>query len=294
MQEQGFEYVAYVDPRMVSFSPADEGGLEWGSKEWTEKYGYGVTTQWFSQDAVGPDLVGYESFGGGPEEESDDPNAEVYEGLSESEQTAYDAALWGDPDDQPVIDESLTEDEIQEQFENWEPSGCSAEGDDAVYGSQRSSEFYTTFSEELDELYESMEADPRIVELQQKVADCVSDKGLEYVSEEDYWQQMEPVQTELNEGVTYPGQEVTPEEMEAMSEDELNELYSQPETLTEDTRQRLAELQATEIELAVAAYDCGAGYSQNEDLYEEVRVEYEQSFLDDHADELEDFRATEE
>jgi hypothetical protein len=289
MQEQGFEYVAYVDPDMVTFVPTSSDGLEWGSEEWVRKYGYGVTTQWFSQEAVGPDLVGYESHES-ESDESGDPNTEIYESLSESEREAYDVALWGDPDDQPVFDETLTEEEMEEQFAEWEPTGCSAEADADVYGFEEANSFYMEYSDEMQEMYEAMLADPRVVELEQETSDCVTDRGLEYVSENDYWEEMNPIREELEAGVELPGMDLSAEEMDEMTAEEVEEMFSQPENLTDDVKARLAELQEEEIALAVAVYECGGGTQQNEELFEEIRVEYEQQFLDDHADELESFK----
>ncbi len=59
MREQGFEYLPIDTTAQQAFWEEQScGDLEWGTDEWTEKYGFGITTQRFSQAQVGPDLVG--------------------------------------------------------------------------------------------------------------------------------------------------------------------------------------------------------------------------------------------
>src|SRR5665647_1752015 len=56
-------------------------GLEWGSKEFTEQYGYGITTNpVLGEDAAQPE----------------DPNAEYVAGMTPTEQEAYYTALYGE------------------------------------------------------------------------------------------------------------------------------------------------------------------------------------------------------
>ena len=95
MAAEGFEWEPNPEEGIFfGGPPIDDEGLEWGSDEWTAKYGLGISTLAFPQDLVGPDLLGTsESFGFGGEHE--DPNQEYVEGLSESEQEAYYATLYG-------------------------------------------------------------------------------------------------------------------------------------------------------------------------------------------------------
>ena len=90
-------------------------------------------------------------------------------------------------------------------------------------------------------------------------------------------------------GDPFAGTGLNPEEM---SQEELDEFFENlpPPTLSDEDKAVLARLQAEEVELAIAVNDCGGGPRDLEGLYDEVRIEYEQRFLDENADELEPFR----
>ena len=94
MAKEGFEY--FYDPPEQRLQLS--GGFEhpYGSAEWADRYGVGASTLLFTQDEVGPDLVG------SPEPEirisGDDMNdpADLYlESLGETGQAAYWVALYG-------------------------------------------------------------------------------------------------------------------------------------------------------------------------------------------------------
>jgi hypothetical protein len=211
--------------------------------------------------------------------------------LSESEQEAYYAALYGDPDDFPVFDETQSEEEIEAQMEDfaYEPSGC--QGEAYAESEDPSNRFYQDFGDELEELYERIQNDPRVVEAEQAVAECVADRGLEYTDEEGVYQQFEDELMEIDSMVDFPGQDLSEEELASMSDEELNALYSQPRELPQEALDKLADLQEREIALAVAVNECGGGFRNAEELYREVSAEHEQEFLDEHADELSDYEA---
>ncbi len=94
MREQGFEYIP-VDHSQFWYDEDEFAGEEqWGTSEWIRTYGFGVTTMRFSQEQVGPDLVGYDPhMYEGPEEEFVDPNQDYRDSLSEPERQACDEAL---------------------------------------------------------------------------------------------------------------------------------------------------------------------------------------------------------
>ena len=286
MKEQGFDYIP-VDPPDISFFETED-GLEYGSEEWTAKYGFGITTQWFSQDEVGPDLVGHEGFV--DDETYEDPNQEIVEALSQAEQDAYNEALYGNEDDFIVDDRTLSEEETEAHFEDYEPSGCYGE----TFAEDGMNRFYTEFSDEIDEMYERMQTDPRVVESEKETATCVAGKGLEFTSMDDAYELFEPELSALHEEVGYPGQDLTEADFEAMTPEELEALYDQGLELSPEVKARLAELQDKEITLAKAVFDCGGGPDEQIDLYNEVRIEYEERFLEDNADRLAEFQANAE
>ncbi len=292
MQDLGFEYIP-VDPEEFMFFGDSGDGPEWGTEEWTATYGFGVSTQWFSQEQVGPDLVGWDdsSFA---EEEMNDPNQEIVDAMSESEMEAYYEALYGSDDAFPQFDETLSQEEIDAQLEDftWEPQGCEGE----AYASEDSPErFYIEFSDEIDDMFERMQSDPRIAEAEAKVASCVGDKGFTYTTMEDVYQTFETRLQDISamEGV-FDFPDVSEEEMEAMTDAEFDELFNQgPPPLSDQDRAILAEIQADEIAMAIAVDECGGGWEAQNDLFEEIRVEYEQEFIDANADRLSEFKAGE-
>ncbi len=290
MRAEGFEYTPQ-DPSEFAFFGGDE-DIEWGSEEWVRTFGYGVTTQSFSQSEVGPELIGYDDSQFRDDDGPVDPNFEYMQSLSEPEQEAYQLALYGQ---EPEFDpETMTDEEINAIFQDFEFGGCqnqaSEEGD---FGKQQA--FYQEFGDQINEMYEAMEEDPRVLDAQAKIEACVVDKGVEYIPEEDAYEyfeeQLEPIRSN-----TYQQFETDPlaeEDAAAMSDEEIEEFYDnlpQPEVSDED-KAILGELQQEEIASAVAAFECGGGFSNQFELFNELRVEYEQRFMDENAAALEAFAA---
>lgn len=287
MREEGFEYIP-VDPEQ-SFFFEEPGDLEWGSDEWVAKYGFGITTMWFSQEEVGPNLVGhdYASF---EEEQSNDPNQEIVEAMSFSEQDAYYAALYGN-DDFPEFDETMSDEEIDAELEDFDfrPSGC--EGQAYNESDHPSFKFYEEFGDELEGMYERAQNDPRVVEAEQEIASCVADKGYEYTNEQEVYQRFDTELTSIENTLTFPGDELTEEDFSTMSEEELNAIFNQPRELSDEALETLAEIQAEEVSLAVAVNECGGGFANQGNLVQEVMAELEQEFLDQNADRVAEFKA---
>lgn len=296
MAAEGFEWIPDDESTMFSGPSADSEGLEYGSEEWVAKYGFGISTQMFPQEMVGPNLVGMdEAMFGGPGEDYEDPNAEYLGTLSEAESDAFYEALYG-ADTGPEIDESMSEEEIEEAFREWEannePTGCMNIAQEEMFGGQ---DFFLEFGDELEDMWERLESDPRVVEANAEIAGCMADKGLSFTSlqdaNEDIWERVEPMQEELFGAMDEIN--ISEEEAEAMSQEELEAMYA-PEELSDDAKARLAEIQAEEIELAVAVNDCGGGYEQQEELYREVQFDMETQFVEENEDRLEEFKVTQE
>ncbi len=296
MANEGFEYV-HPDTSGGSSIFGDEDGLEWGSRAWVEKYGYGVTTQAFGESQVAPEAVGYpDDAMSDSGDDFTDPNQEYVSSLSESERMAYEEALWGE---QPEVDESMTEEEMDAFFEDFEPTGCQTTAYEEVFAGEDSfMGFYEAFGDELDEMYQRMEADPRFVAAQDEIRTCVEEKGLTYVSEEDAYEhfgsEVESLQNELYSNQPAPEMPAGFDEMTIEEQDawyaENEQLFAEPE-LSADQKARLAEMQAEEIEIAVASYDCGGSWVQQADLYQELIVEYETEFIETHGDEMQQYKA---
>lgn len=289
MKEQGFEYI----PRDNSdFSiVTGEDGIDYESREYAEKYGFGITTQHFSQEEVGPELVGHD-FADFEESMDDDPNNAIVEAMDEGEREAYYEALYGDEDDFPQFDpETMTDEELEAMEEEFvfEPQGCEGQ----AWAEDASNSFYQDFSDELDAMYEAIEDDPRLKEREQEVSECVAGEGLEFDGfDDDLYERFEEDLNRIDEMIGgFPGEDLTEEDFAAMTEEQLDELFNQPREFTPEARTLLGELQAKEVELAVAVYDCGGSFEDNRELYAEVTAEYEERFLADNADRLAEYKA---
>lgn len=286
MAEKGFEYQPQDVEQMMSFSgpPSDE--FEPGSTEWINKYGFGISTQRFPQSMVG-DLVGMSDEGFmGPGEDFVDPNAEYVDGLSDGERDAYFEALHGQPPD--FGPEGPDEDFV------FEPDGCQFEAfRDGPGGGGDSNvrDFYQAFGDEVQALQERIEADGRIVAFNAEVSSCVAEAGMEWTSIRDVYEQFEPRMRELQPQAFSGGDpfEAAGLDPENMSDRELDEFYMELNRLDPGQLALLAEIQAEEIALAQEVIACGGGPVNEQVIRNEVRVEYEQAFLDENAEELAEF-----
>ncbi len=284
MREQGFEYTP-VNFDDVSFFGGGEDGVEWGSDEWTAKYGLGISTLRFSQDSVGPNLVGNDfeaSFG-----PSNDPNQARIEAMSESEQEAYYTALYGDTSafeqDPTVADEESSDSGTIDQFEL---GGCQGE----AYESDNSSRFFQDFQDELDDLYRRAQNDPRLIDAQQKVAECVIEKGHNFTNQQDLIDELEEGLNTIEQPINDQFAQVSEDDLANMSDEELNALFNTAPELSEESRAKLAELQEREVSVAVALNECDGDGEESEQLFQEVFAEYEQRFLDENSDRLADYQ----
>lgn len=273
----GFEYQPIEQSGGFSFDPYAELDVEWGTREFAEQYGLGMST-FFEQEQ--------EMFASDGGDEFVDPNQDYVESLSDSERDAYYLALYGES---PEIDESLSDEEMNEIFEDFVPTGCESEARAEVYGpgffgGGAQSDAMQEFNDLQQDLYERIEADPRVVEAQSEWQACMSEAGHDFSDEQDMWESLNERMNEVYESQSFPGQDLTEAEFEAMSEDELEALYSTP---PEFDRELLDEIQAFEIDVAVANFDCGAGSMR---LRFEVQRELETDFVEQHADLIDEVR----
>ena len=79
MTEQGFDYVPFVHP-LTDTSSMDD--LDYASRAFVEKYGYGISTMNTAVSSTTESTV-------------IDPNEAIVEAMCEAEREAYFAALWG-------------------------------------------------------------------------------------------------------------------------------------------------------------------------------------------------------
>jgi len=258
----GFEYTSEtVDVQVYSAEDVD-----YMSREYAETNGFGYTT------SLGQPFDQAQAYV--------DPNADYLASLSEAEQEEFYTTLYGD---QSYWDEVNSDEELaalqEEQPELFEPSGCYNDASSST--AQASQAFWSTHSDELQELNELAEDSSHV---QQPLADwsrCMAEHGHNFTTPDDLDSVMDPYMNDLYATASHPSQDLTEDEMMALSEEEMNELWSQPEQFDPDL---LAEAQEYEIELAVTAWDCGMT-----DLYASYQTaldELQQQFITSNLDEL--------
>jgi len=272
MAEEGFEYIP-VDYSAIDggemIMPVDEDGeeLQWGTLEFAKKYGYGQTTNpW--QDSQ-PEPLPVDPEGGWV-----DPNQEYLESMSETEMAAYQEALWGV---QPDF-------ENEEDWENWNPTweeqGCQGWAQHEVYGDQMwnsdpEDNKWADLQKEMDDMYMSMESDPRITEAVADWASCMADAGFPglatiYDAEQGISEKVQAIYEEND-----PWAELGP--------DATEEDYAEAQKKMD---QMLADITPEEIETATADFTCREEVDY-QGVYNEVNLDLQQQFYDSHKAELE-------
>lgn len=255
MAEQGFEYVPVDYASMSQPAVAEESEVEWGTREFAEQYGYGMTS-WpgMDEEPLPEEDMGWE-----------DPNQAYVEAMSDTERDAYYVALHGE----------MTGPEPGEEEEweyDWTQAGCQGSSQHAIeekYG--LGGEEMTALQEEMEQLFTQIEADERITALTAQWSECMADAGYTGLASMDDAQNALMEQQNAIYDEVY-GQDVVEE--------------SEWEKLEAEVEKRTAELREAEIATAVADFDC-----QDEVGFEKVRVEvtneYQQTFVDAHRAELE-------
>lgn len=291
MTAEGFEYIPIDYSAQIRSSINPEDGLEAGTKTYVEKYGFGISTLRWSQDAVGPDLVG-NIWDDTTEEALLDPNLAYANALEPDEQEQYYASLYGQAEG-PEADPSLTDEENQalsdEYYANYQPSGCASEAyaNADFDGGTGLNEMFETMAVEFEDIEQRFEADPRVLQIRDDVTACALDAGYEYDTDNTSNELSQRV-----EDIAAMATQPSDTEIEAFDEDEFAEFLSKTESLNDQQLAALAEAQTYEIAFALAVYECGdeelTGGTTGE--IAELRAEYEQEFLDEHTDKLEPFR----
>jgi hypothetical protein len=264
MAAEGFEYIPVDTSGFTSFS-SDWPGSDLTPREYAEQYGYGISTTYEENMSSAPV----------PEDMPEDPNMEIVEAMSPGEQEAYYAALYGESQE---FDPTAEEQEVE--YEG--PQGCYGEAYEATSQGGVNA-VYTEFEDEINDLYERLEADPRIVALEAAWVECMADAGYSFTERfepyDEISSRMEPLYNAGMGGMVFEGDE-------AMGSSEVTEeTVVQPGApeLTPEQRRILEEVQAYEIEVAVADYECAKG---DMEVYLEVQRELEQAFVDSYGDQI--------
>ncbi|NKY11542.1 hypothetical protein [Cellulomonas hominis] len=257
MQEQGFDYIPN-DQNSGQVFTGNELDVDWGTVEFAEKYGYGISTDpWGNEDIEPTEWV--------------DPNQEYVESMSESEQLAYQEALWG------PTQEYVEGEEPQEY--DWTQSGCYGAAQHEVYEGGLEADDFGSLQDELSTFYETVQADPRMAELNAKWASCMADAGFDGVTDMN-----ESTQPLYDEWSAMQGWEDP--EYQALMETWDWEAEPDGPPQPEPDADELAAFTKKEIAQAVADFGCQekVEYSKTQ---MEIDHELQQEFVDAHRDDLE-------
>jgi len=146
MIRQGFSYERPANST-ITFSSGLPDDLPIFAHAWTAKYGFGFSTTFFQQSAIGPDLIGKTSPAPQVELSDNEPNP-----LGESEQAAYTVAL----------------------------AQCRAEGDAAYEQADPVKAFAAAFPTDFSDLADRVLAHERLIEHDDQVARCAASNGHTY------------------------------------------------------------------------------------------------------------------
>ena len=266
MREQGFEYTPVDYSSMTSYSSDADLDVEFGSKEFAEKYGYGITTNPWGNSEPAPEEDG---------EQFVDPNQAYQEAMSPTEQQAFQTALYGDMSEM----EAPVEEEEPAPYD-WTTAGCQGRAQHEVYEvGGLGAEEMSALDEQMTAMYESITADPRIAELNAEWASCMADAGYDGLvtvagAQEQFYEKVNALQEEFYgmdpETGEMTGEPPTAEQMEATEK---------------DMQAAMSALTPEEIKMAVADFDCREGIDFDA-IQQKVNVEYQQDFVDEHKAEL--------
>lgn len=272
MAQQGWEYTPFVPDfgEEVFFGPGDDLSRE----EWVAQYGFGISTTFTEQ--FDQDFSVEENF-----DPTDDPNFIYRDSLTPAEQIAYDRALYGSFD----FDESDIEydEDGNPIFPEFEPSGCFDEAYGELFGGfgGEGGEIEVVY-EELGPLYEELfqriEADPRVVELKGAWSGCMGEAGYTFAGQDDMYMSIEERMSgfyELAYG-TFDEQGFA-ESAGGVAVTIVEFSESGAPSLTPEQEADLADLNDYEIAVATADLECSAGY---EDVYQRVSQDYEADFIE--------------
>lgn len=271
MKANGFDYRVVTPERLLIYV---DDAVDHGTRAWAERFGFGVSTTAFSQEQVGPGLVGYLQ-----KRAPTNPNEEYVETLAPEERSAYFATLLG-PLPTPTVDEDGTVEPIAVGGCVGEATATSMSG--AAAEQQR---FLDAFGDALDDLEARFDSHPDTVAHRTAALACMAAHGYEYQSMEEvrtaFGSQSEKLELDVIIAST-TGQSLSGAQFFAPHED--------PE-LTPETLGRLAELQHDEIETALVAEDCGFSEAAEDRALGDLRARLELGWIEERRDALSTFLA---
>ena len=295
MAAQGFDYQPLDSEAVASYlsppAPAD-GQPERGSTGWIAIYGFGITTTWFTQEEVGPDLVGRPAAidtPGIPGTGTPGPGTEAgvvpglgsaVASLSPAEQEAYLLALFGAAD---VGFDGTTADPLS--------GGCWSRALDG--GDDVAATFFRHFGQEVEAIYRRADDDERVLQARAELSACVGQDGLDYPGTEAVRRRFTTELAGLEGAISHPADELTEDDFATLSNQELTAILSQPRSLDPQGLATLGRLQAEEVALAVAVEGCGGPVDHAHPVFQEVLRDHQRQFLVDNEDRLAELERSE-
>ncbi len=274
MAAEGFEYTP-VDNASFVVSIGPGGGVD--EADYVERYGFGISTTFLD----GPRL---------PQDASDDPNLAYLERLTDEEREAYDLALYGD---MSQVDGATTGQAIEVTPDLLaEQGGCFTEAMAEVDDPFR--EVFEELGDELSDLQERLQNEPRMVAANEAWAECMAGAGHPYDTQEDMFADISERMTPLYEAFSSPPGQVTVEGGGGggvivgggiVGE---GDSFEGPPELTAEQQATLEEIQTLELAVAAANLECQGELANTR---AEVMAELEQAFVDEHRAELEQLLA---
>ena len=177
MQAEGWQYKPYVQSQSA-FTPP---GYDLTRKEFVEKYGFGISTTMEENQAQSQNFK--------PE---NDPNFTYMNGLSQSDQQAYNKSLYGNQDFAAPVDPASGGDTAT----SGAPvsvasglSGCQGKAEAALTASSGGTDADRAFMDEMNKriqtFFEKSQADPRVVAANRGYATCMAGKGFPEIDKQE-------------------------------------------------------------------------------------------------------------
>jgi len=252
MADAGFAYTPVDQPEAVT-APLTEPDPAPGTREYAERYGYGVTAD--PAAAAEP----------APAEPWVDPNAAYVQAMPPAEQQEYWAALQGD--------RAAAADDGEWQYD-WHAADCQGWAQNEVYGTddQLADEF-ATLQAELADVRLAAAADPRVAELDAAWAACMADAGY-------------PGLAQVGEAEAAVRDELTALRAQAWSAFPAEPTRTDVAAIEQSAQDATARLAGREIATALADLTCRDDVAYDVEQ-QRITSEYQQRFYQVHRVELE-------
>ena len=266
MANQGFEYVPALAPGNIDIVALDE-------EQYAREQGFGISTRYNTVDEA-------------PGEQWVDPNGAIVAAMSDSEEAAYYAALYGE--------ETGLEAGAEESDATFWGGGCQGEAAQEVFG--QADEIFRDLESLFSDLEQRVAADPRLADADHGWTACMADRGYDFQTVDELWDTgLDEFHNRYNElvNISNPFEGWTDEDIdiffETQSEEAISDFYAQNQSEARQgvDQEALAALQQEERDLAIANYECG---EKQREVTQEVTEELESQFIAENRDVLEQAR----